>query len=63
MVDCDLSFEYSDVMADIKGHITSVKNPKSGTITADSIGEFIREDAAQKCNGKIIIREQTKIPA
>ncbi len=63
MVDCDLSFEYSDVVADIKGHITSVKNPKSGTITADSIGEIIREDAAKKCNGEIIIREQTKIPA
>lgn len=38
---CDLAFEYSTVHADIKGHITSVKNPKSGSITADSIGEVI----------------------
>ena len=38
---CDLAFEYSDVQADIKGHIHSVKNPRSGEIVADSIGEII----------------------
>ena len=57
MEDTDLSFEYSDVEADIKGHIISVKNPKSGTITADSVGEIIREDAVMKCDGKVIIKE------
>lgn len=39
--DADLAFEYSTVHADIKGGITSVKNPRSGQITADSIGEII----------------------
>ncbi len=39
--DADLAFEYSDVKASIKGHIPSVKNPKSGCITAESIGEII----------------------
>lgn len=63
MIDCDLSFEYSEVEATINGHITSVKNPKSGTITADSVGEIIREDAVQKCKGEVIIRKQAKIPA
>lgn len=63
MVDCDLSFEYSDVEASVIGHIASVKNPKLGTIIADSVGEIIREDAVQKCNGKVIIREQSKISA
>lgn len=58
MVDCDLSFEYSDVEADIKGHIVSVKNPKSGTIIADSVGEIIKEDAVIKCSGKILLKEQ-----
>jgi len=42
--DCDLAFEYSTVKADIRGNITSVKNPKSGEITADSIGEIILDD-------------------
>lgn len=58
MEETDLSFEYSDVQADIKGHIVSVKNPKSGTITADSVGEIIREDAVMKCVGKVLLRQQ-----
>lgn len=44
MTDCDLSFEYSEVEAEIKGHIHSVKNPLSGRITADSIGEIIIDE-------------------
>lgn len=35
---CDRMFEYSTVEADICGHVTEVKNPRSGHITADSIG-------------------------
>ncbi len=57
MQDTDLSFEYSDVKADIKGHIVSVKNPKSGEIIADSVGEIIREDAIMKCTGIVEIRK------
>lgn len=44
MVDTDLSFEYSDVSAVIKGRIDSVKNPSSGKIEADSIGEIILDE-------------------
>ena len=44
MEGCDLSFERSHVTATIKGHIDSVKNPLSGSITADSIGEIILEE-------------------
>ena len=58
MENTDLSFEYSDVEADIKGHIDSVKNPKSGTIVADSVGEIILEDAIMKCRGQVLIREE-----
>lgn len=54
-VDCDLSFEYSDVNAVIKGNIVSVKNPKSGRIEADSITEIIREDAVTQCDADIIV--------
>ncbi len=45
MEDTDLSFEYSHVRADIIGHIVSVKNPKSGYIHADTVGEIILEDS------------------
>lgn len=51
---CDLAFEYSDVDADISGHILSVKNPASGRITADSVGEIILENAVTPCNAEII---------
>lgn len=53
---CDLSFEYSDVHAEIEGSVMSVKNPKSGKIIADSYGEVIFADANIPCKGKVIIR-------
>lgn len=56
--DCDLTFEYSSVNATIKGNITSVKNPRTGRIEADSIGEVITDDnikAPADC--KIITRK------
>ena len=41
---CDLSFENSEVQATVNGEITSVKNPVSGAITADKIGEVIIDE-------------------
>ena len=41
MTGADLAFEYSDVDADLRGDLVSVKNPRSGRITADRIGEII----------------------
>ncbi len=52
----DLSFEYSDVEADVKGHVISIKNPRSGNITVDSVDEIIMEDAVMECTGKVHIR-------
>ena len=52
----DLSFEYSDVDATINGHVDSVKNPRSGHITADSVGEVIMGDAVMECTGEVHIR-------
>jgi hypothetical protein len=52
--DANLAFEYSDVKATIKGHILSVKNPRTGHITADSIGEIIRDGNAKAPNDCII---------
>ena len=42
--DCDLAFEYSTIEADIKGHVVSIKNPRSGSITVDSVGEIILDE-------------------
>lgn len=42
--DANLAFEYSSLEARVKGHIVSVKNPSTGHITADSIGEIILDD-------------------
>ena len=40
----------------MKGHILSVKNPRSGHVIADSVGEIIRGDAVMECTGEIILR-------
>ena len=50
MDDADLAFEYSEVEAEIKGNILSVKNPLSGHISAGSIGEIISDSAVKKCS-------------
>lgn len=56
MEGCDLSFERSHVNVTVKGHIDSVKNPLSGTIKADSIGEIIlEEDVVTPGTCKILI--------
>ena len=52
----DLAFEYSDVEAEIRGHVDSVKNPRSGHITLDSVGEVIMGDAVMECTGEVHIR-------
>ena len=46
--------------ADVKGHIISVKNPRSGHIIADSVGEIIRGDAVMECTGEVILRAETE---
>lgn len=53
MEETDLSFEYSAVNATVKGNILSVKNPASGKIIADSIGEIILEDSVMETNCEI----------
>jgi len=54
----DLSFEYSEVEATIMGHVDSIKNPKSGTITVDSVGEIVLEDSIMESEAKIIVRSE-----
>ena len=57
--DADLAFEYSSVQAEMLGAVTSVKNPRTGRIVADSFGKIIL-DANIKAPGdcEIICRSQ-----
>ena len=45
----DLSFEKSDVEAEITTAIDSIKNPASGKILVPSVGELILDDPNAKC--------------
>lgn len=56
MENCDLSFEKSEVQAHLRGHVDGVKNPLSGSISADSIGEIIYDTEKKEC--LIEIREE-----
>ena len=58
MLDTDFSFEYSDVDAEIKGNIMSIKNPRSGRIVCDSVDDIILEDAIYEDHCEIIIRNK-----
>lgn len=42
--DADLAFEYSTVQATILGHVVSIKNPTSGFIKVESVGEIIIDE-------------------
>ena len=61
MEGCDLSFENSEVTATVNGHIDSVKNPASGSITADSIGEIIVDEYKWAGDCPITVREKNDI--
>ena len=56
MIDCDLSFEYSEVEANIIGHIDSIKNPKSGNISVDSLGELITTESIMESKAIIVVK-------
>jgi hypothetical protein len=53
---CDLSFEYSEVNAEIVGDIVSVKNPLLGRIVADSIGEIVTDGSVRECRCEIVTK-------
>jgi hypothetical protein len=56
MANCNLGFEYSDVEADIKGHVDSIRNVLSGKIICDSLGEYVQDEHVLDCKGVIEIR-------
>ena len=61
LINTTLAFEYSTVDADISSSIVSVKNPSSGVIRAESIGELIMEkDKVDVSKTKIICKDHHK---
>lgn len=56
--DCDRAFELSEIDADIRGEILSVRSPLSGTVVCDGLGEFIQDVTGYKCEGKVVIRHK-----
>ena len=54
MVDCDLAFEKSEVEADIASSVVSIKNPRCGRITVESVGEMIMDDPEAK--GDVVVK-------
>ena len=55
--ECDLAFEDSDLRATVKSAIVSVKNPRSGSVKALSIGEVIIDKNVLAPNDCEIITE------
>lgn len=55
---CDRAFEYSTLQADIKGAITNIKNPTSGSIVADAIGSITLDDNI-KSPANCVIKSRT----
>ncbi len=55
--ECDLAFEDSDLRATVKSAIVSVKNPRSGSVKALSIGEVIIDKNVLEPNDCEIITE------
>ncbi len=49
MIDCDLAFEKSEVNATVTSPVHSIKNPRTGRITAPSVGELIMDDPEALC--------------
>lgn len=54
--DADLAFEHSSVQATILSSVTSIVNPKSGTIRCHSCGEYMHDtDAKAPDNCELIV--------
>lgn len=55
MIDCDLAFEKSDVEADIISSVISIKNPHSGKIAVESVGEIIMNNP--EARGQVLTKK------
>ena len=56
MVGCDLAFEGPDARATVCGHVDSIRDPKSGRIEVDSVGQIVHDTIAG-CGAQIVVRK------
>lgn len=57
--DCDRALEYSTLKADIRGYLSSIKNPRSGEIVIDRVGDIIIDgNIKAPADCRIIIRNK-----
>ena len=56
MIGCDLAFEGSDVQATIRGHVDSIRDPRSGRIEVGSVGELVHDTVAG-CGATIVVKQ------
>lgn len=64
LINTNLAFEYSTVDATIEGNIESIKNPYSGKVIADHIGEVIFDNQEMKADDtEIIIKSNSSAMA
>ena len=61
--DADLAFEYSTIHATIKGNVVSIKNPTSGNISVESIGEIIIDENQRMPKDCIITCDRDTCPS
>lgn len=60
--DCDLAFEYSTLDATIDSPVHSVKNPRSGSISAESYGDIIiDQNSKAPADCRIVCRNRSKV--
>ena len=57
MINCDLSFEYSEVNAKINGNVDSIKNPLKGYIECGSKTQIILENSKYDFKGEIVLKD------
>ncbi len=55
MANCDLAFEGSDVQATVRGHVDSIRDPRSGRIEVESLGQMVHDTVAG-CGAQVIVR-------
>ena len=61
LLEADLAFENSEVTADIKSNIISIKNPISGSIVCDGVDEIIHDEYENKNANCIITIRDTQV--
>ena len=58
MANANLAFEYSEVEADVRSHIDSIRNVLSGKVVVDSLGEYVQDEHVLECKGIVEVRKK-----